>query len=403
MSASLDARSLNPFTALLGEERHTRYRKLRELGPVVPLTTPTGASAWFVTDHEQVRALLTNGALSKGGWEAAPFGDRLPEDVARGTHTTMLNSDPPAHTRLRKLVTRAFTRRPTERLRPRIQQFTDELLDAAAREAGPVDLVSALAYPLPVTVICEMLGIPEEERGDFRVWTERLVSPGAHGFDEYSRALTSLHRYSLTLIEEKRRAPRQDLLSDLIAVRDHQEGLSEDELTSMIFLLLLAGHETTTNLIGNGVRALLTHPEQLQTLRDHPDRWEGAIEELLRYEGPLQNTLGYRTTQPVQIGDVTVPADAVVYLSLLSANRDGQRFPEPDSLDVTRDSRSHIAFGHGIHYCLGAPLARLEAHVVFRTLVDRYPGLRLAVPPQEVEWRPSTVMHGLTELPVYLN
>ncbi|PZG17578.1 cytochrome P450 family protein [Nonomuraea aridisoli] len=391
----------SPFTAVLDEQRHAIYAELAAKGPVHHVTTPTGVKAWLVTDYTVTKALMADPRLVKGGWKAAVYADRLPEDVARGIHTTMLNSDPPAHTRLRKLVMATFTRRRVEKLIPRIQQKTDELLAAAEGEPS-VDLVSALAYPLPIAVICDLIGIPEEDRTDFHAWATPTVSPGVHSFEEYQEAATALLRFSRDLIAKKRDAPQDDLLSDLIAARDDGQGLSEDELTSMIFLLVLAGHETTVNLIGNGVRALLTDPDQLALLRARPDLLEPAIEELLRYDGPVQSSLPYRTVEPVEIGEVTLPAGAGVLFALMAANRDQEQFPEGDILDITRDAPTHVAFGHGIHYCVGAPLARVEARIVFGTLLDRYPDLRLAVPADTLTRTPSLIMNGLTALPVHL-
>lgn len=391
----------SPFTAVAGYKRHELYAALAAQGPVHPVTAPSGTVGWLVTGFEETRALLADPRLVKGGWRAAAYVSTLPEETARAVHAHMLNSDPTVHTRLRKLVTSAFTRRSVEKLAPRIQQMTDELLDAS-EGAECVDLITALAYPLPLNVICELIGVPEEDRADFRSWTAGAVSPGIYGPQDYLRAVTSLLDYSRRLIGRKRLAPQDDLLSKLISARDEGQGLTEDELTSMIFLLLIAGHETTVNLIGNGMYALLTHPDQLELLRERPELVEGAIEELLRYDGPLQTTTTYRTLQPVEVGGVTIPEGAAVYFALLAANRDERGSLSSTELDITRENPAHVAFGHGIHHCLGAPLARLEALIVFRTLLGRFPGLRLAVPPEGLTRTPSMIMNGLATLPVHL-
>ncbi|MFC9429004.1 cytochrome P450 [Streptomyces sp. NPDC056987] len=395
----------DPFTAVLRDERHRIYAELAAEGPVHRITTPTGAQAWLVTDYAEAKALLADPRLVKGGWEFGAYAAELPEDVARGIHTSMLNSDGPTHTRLRKLVLSAFTRRRVEKLTPTIRRLTDDLLTVAAAEgegAKPVDLISALAYPLPLGVICELIGIPDEDRTAFRAWTTPTVSPGIHGFEAFREAVTSLLAFSRELIAKRRNDPQDDLLSDLIAARDEGASLTEDELTSMIFLLVIAGHETTVNLIGNGVRALLARPDQLALLRERPELLDPAIEEFLRHDGPVQTTLPYRTLEAVDVGGVKVPAGAVVLVALMAANRDPEQFPGGTALDITRDTRSHLGFGYGIHYCVGAPLARVEARIVFRALLDRFPGLRPAVPEEGLTRTPSMIMNGLTVLPVHL-
>ncbi|MBP2704135.1 cytochrome P450 [Microbispora sp. RL4-1S] len=401
LSAAPAWTAASPFTAVNGDDRHEVYAALLADGPVHQITTPTGVTAWLVTGHAEARALLSDPRLVKGGWQAAVYARELPEEVARGIFTHMLSSDGADHVRLRKLVTAAFTRRRVEKLVPRIQRMTDELLDAVEGEET-VDLISALAFPLPIGVICDLIGIPQESRADFRAWTAPLVAPGIFSFEEFAEAAAAMLRFSRELIEEKRRSPLDDLLSDLIAVRDDGEGLTEDELTSMIFLLVVAGHETTVNLIGNGVRALLANPGQLALLRERPALLEPAIEELLRHDGPLQNTLPYRTTEPVEVGGVTIPEGVPVIVSLLAANRDPALYAEGDTLDITRAAPTHVAFGHGIHYCVGAPLARVEARIAFATLLDRFPRMRLAVPDDSLTRAGSMIMNGLTALPVQL-
>ncbi|WP_371784832.1 cytochrome P450 family protein [Streptosporangium subroseum] len=393
--------SRDPFTAVRDGEREAIYAELTAQGPVHPVTMPTGRTAWLITGHAEARRLLSDPRLVKGGWENGVYARMLPEHVARGVHTHMLMSDPPDHTRLRKLVTSAFTRRRVEKTAPRVRETTDELLAALDGDES-ADLITALAYPLPIGVICELLGIPPESRADFRNWSTPLVAPGIFSFEEYEAAAIAILDFTRELIKDKRRVPQDDLLSDLIAARDGEERLTEDELTSMVFLLVIAGHETTVNLIANGVRALLTHPDQLALLRADPALLEPAIEELLRYDGPVQNTLPYWTAEPIEVGGTTIAAGEIVVVSLNAANRDPAQFPRADRLDVTRQETGHTAFGHGLHYCVGAPLARLEARVAIGTLLDRFPALRLDAPADSLTRVPSMIMNGLAGLPVRL-
>lgn len=252
-------------------------------------------------------------------------------------------------------------------------------------------------------MICELLGVPAQRRAEFHDWSSVILTGILAGPDMLAAAGTAMVSYLRELVAAKRAEPSDDLLSALVAVPDAADRLSEDELTSMAFLILVAGHETTVNLIGNGMLALLTHPEQLALLRAQPDRLPAAIEELLRFDGALQVTTLRWTTEPVDIGGVTIPGGAIVVPGLLAANRDPASISQPDTLDITRTDNPHLAFGHGIHHCLGAPLARLEGRIALGSLLARFPGLRLAVPPEQLTWRPSVLMHGLTTLPVVLD
>jgi cytochrome P450 len=313
----------------------------------------------------------------------------------------MLNSDPPDHTRLRRLVATAFTMRRVELMRPRIEEITEDLLaDLAGKDE--LDLIDDFAFLLPVTVICELLGVPHADRDEFRAWSTLLVS--ADETDAVMVAAQSMAAYLHQLIAAKRADPADDMLSALAQARDESgaDQLTEPELVSMAFLLLVAGHETTVNLIANGMLALLRHPDQLAALRADPALLPGAVEEFLRYDSPVNHTTLRYTVEPVEIGDVTIPADEFVLVSLSSANRDGDRFPDADTLDVTRPAGGHLAFGHGIHFCLGAPLARLEGQIAIGRLIDRFPDLTLAAPPDELRWRNSTLLRGLESLPVRL-
>lgn len=316
----------------------------------------------------------------------------------------MLDSDPPRHTRLRRLVARAFTARRVESLRPRVQQITDELLDAmAARPDRRADLIAAFAAPLPMTVICELLGVPGLDRQRFRSWSGEIVAP-LNGVGADPRAVEEMTAYLLELVAAKAEDPGEDLLSALIRTRDEDGGrLSPDELIGMAFLLLVAGHETTVNLIGNGVRALLAHPDQLAALRADPDALiDGAVEEMLRYDGPVQHATYRFAATDLELGGVSIEAGSSVLVALAAADRDPARFahPGPDVFDIRRTGPGHLAFGHGIHFCLGAPLARMEARIAVRALLDRFPDLAEAPDAGPPDWLPGSLMRGVTRLPL---
>ncbi|MFK0216195.1 MULTISPECIES: cytochrome P450 [unclassified Streptomyces] len=370
------------------------YAKFREAGPVHEVRMPDGFQFWLVVGHEEGRAALADPRLRKS---PSVIGVRPPEEDIIGVH--LLSADAPDHTRLRRLVTAEFTGRRVESLRPRIERLTHELADAM-EPAGRADLVDAFAFPLPVTVICELLGVPAEDRETFRAWSNGLVTPS----DERGAldAMEGFAGYLDGLIEDKRAAgPADDLLSGLIAARaEDGDRLSGPELRAMAYLLLIAGHETTVNLISNTVRNLLGHPEQLAALRADPSLLDGAIEESLRYDGPVETGTFRFTAEPVTIGDTVVPTGQYVLVALAALDRDPARFPDPDRFDIRRETRGHLAFGHGIHYCLGAPLARLEGRIALRTLLDRFP--RLALDPEGApwEWLPGLLMRGVRQLPV---
>jgi cytochrome P450 len=391
----------------MGEEfmQHTQstLARLRDEGRVRPIAMPRGTPSYLVTGYEDARALLNDPRISKdsaGAHQliAAKIG---PENVvfSQALVSHMLNADPPQHTRLRKLINKAFTARTVARLRPRIEEITAALLDEMAGR-DQVDLMPAYAGPVPITVICELLGIREEDRGEFTGWSNTLLSSAEA--EEMLSAGHSMHDYLTGLVGQKRAEPGPDLLSDLVLTTDEGDSLGEEELVSMAFLLLVAGHETTVNLIANATLALLRAPEQLAKLRADPSLLPGAVEEFLRFDGPINIATLRFTTEPIEVGGTTIPEGEFVQVSLLAANRDAERFPDPDELDVTRPAGGHVAFGHGIHYCVGAPLARLETEIALGGLLARFPDLRLAVEPEQLRYRNSTLVHGLQELPVLL-
>ena len=313
----------------------------------------------------------------------------------------MLNRDGEDHRRLRRLVTKAFTPKMVEQLRPRIQEIADELLDATEGRSE-VDLSAEYAFPLPIIVIAELLGVPAEDRDRFRTWTDAIVSPalGEEAMERFFELMGEFVAYLGEFFAARRAAPADDLVSALLAARDEGEALSEDEMFGMVMLLIVAGHETTVGLIGNAVLNLLTHAEQLARVRDDPSLIPGAVEEVLRFEGPVERALNRWAATDVELGGQTIRRGDLVIVILNSADRDPARFPDADRLDVTRDDTRHLAFGRGSHYCLGAPLARLEAEIALETLLRRRPNLRLAVEPAELEWRATPGFRRLVTLPV---
>ncbi|MFH8579324.1 cytochrome P450 [Streptomyces zaomyceticus] len=370
------------------------YAKFRASGPVHEARMPDGYRFWLVVGHDEGRAALADPRFAKS---PSVIGVRPPEEDIIGVH--LLGADAPDHTRLRRLVTGEFTGRRVESLRPRVERLTAELADTM-EPAGRADLVDAYAYPLPITVICELLGVPAEDRDTFRRWSTELVTPGDE--NTMAEAMRGFAGYLDALIEDKRAAgPADDLLSGLIAARaEDGDRLSGPELRAMAYLLLIAGHETTVNLIANTVRNLLTHPEQLAALRADPGLLDGAIEESLRYDGPVETGTFRFTREAVTLGGTEIPAGQSVLVGIGALDRDPARFPDPDRFDIRRDTRGHLAFGHGIHYCLGAPLARLEGRIALRTLLDRFPRLELDPEGEPWEWLPGLLMRGVRHLPV---
>ncbi|WP_310718976.1 cytochrome P450 family protein [Streptomyces lydicus] len=373
------------------------YAKLRAQGPVHRVRVPNGPDVWLVVGHEAVRGALTDPRLSKD-WRAS--GQLGPAGEESALFTNMLDADPPHHTRLRKLVAKEFTARRVEALRPRVQQITDELLDAMlAAPDGRADLVETLAFPLPMTVICELIGVPAMDREAFRGWSNELVAPT--GEEAAYAATVAMSDYLVGLIEARRKDPGEGLLSDLIRTSDEDgDQLSREELVGTAFLLLVAGHETTVSLLSNGVRALLQHPAQLAALRADFSLLDNAVEEMLRYDGPVETATWRFSSEPVEIGGTLIPAGETILVALASASRDPERYSAADDFDITRDARGHAAFGHGIHFCLGAPLARLEARVALRSLLERCPDLALDVDPGALTWRTGMLIRGTEQLPV---
>ena len=371
------------------------HARLRALHPVCEVVMPGGEQGWLITQYEDARAALADPRLRKvpAGWR------RNPDAPFAALRSHMLNSDPPDHERLRTLVNRAFTPRRAELLRPRIHAIADSLLDTMSAHRD-VDFLTAFALPLPITVICELLGVPARDQDQLRAWSATVIDGTGDG--DFQTDGMALLAYLEDLLAAKRAQPCDDLLSALIQARDGADRLSENELVSMAFLLIVAGHETTVSLICDGMLELLLNPDELGRLRENPGLAGPAVEEMLRQVSPVNQATYRFAAEPVEIGGVLIPRDGLVLIALSSANRDPARFDAPDRLDIGRDTGGHLAFGHGIHYCVGAPLARLEATIAFDALLHRFPEISLAVPPESLSWRPSSLIHGLEALPVHL-
>lgn len=381
------------------------YARLRAEAPVVRITFADKKPAWLVTRYADVAAALKDARLAKN-----PFRTLTREEQARNLPwipkfirplmTSMLDQDPPDHTRLRALVLKAFTPRTVEELRGRIEEITADLV-ARARARGGIDLLEELAVPLPIAVICEMLGVPVAERPIFRALASRvvtIVSPSDMLLA--SPFLWMLVRYVRSLIARRRRQGGDDLLAALIRAEEAGDRLSEDELLAMVMLLLIAGHETTVNLIASGTLALLDDPQALERLGREPALIKPAVEELLRFTTPVDLATERYSTAEVSFGEHVIPRGERVFAVLGAANYDEEVFPSPERLVLDRDPNRHLAFGHGPHYCLGAPLARLEAQIAFTAILQDLSGLALAVPRESLRWKRSAMLRGLTRLPV---
>ncbi len=375
------------------------YARLRTEAPVYRTKLPDQRNAWLVTRYEDVVALLKDDRFSKDRTKAhtQPWMPRMFKPLMRN----MLDLDAPDHTRLRGLVHKVFTARLIENLRQRIQDLTHELLNRVQNQ-GKMDLIHDYALQIPTTIIAEMLGVPVKDRLKFHRWSSAGVSSSASRFGILKAIphLMAFVRYVRSLVKARRVKSEDDLISALARAEEAGDQLSEDELLAMIVLLLVAGHETTVNLIGNGALALLEHPDQLSRLHNDPTLIKSGIEELLRHNGPLETATERYPREDTSVAGVKIPRGELVFAVLASANRDEQQFEHADRLDLGREPNPHVAFGQGVHYCLGAPLARLEGQIAISTLVRRMPDLKLAIPPHGLRWRRGLVLRGLDALPV---
>ena len=387
------------------------YARLRAEAPVWRVTLRDRRTAWLVTRYEDVARVLKDDTFAKDKLNAMDPEQRAKTPWVPGflkpLERNMLDLDDPDHARLRALVSKAFTPRLIERLRGRIEVLCEELLDAMERKGerrGQIELVADYALPLPATVIAELLGVPTEDHAKFHRWSNRLVSVSSKR--DMLRALPaalSFVRYLRKLVERRRADPRDDLITALIRAEEAGDKLSKDELLAMAFLLLVAGHETTVNLIASGTFALLEHPGQMKRLRREPSLVKPAVEELLRYASPVEMATERYAREDVEIEGTTIPRGELVLAVLGSANRDERHFEGPDVLDLARDPNRHLAFGRGgVHHCLGAPLARMEGQIAISAFLRHFPEARLAVAPESLRWRRGVFLRGLQRLPLVL-
>lgn len=386
------------------------YAELRKTNPVTRATVPFMGETWLVTRYDDVLCALKHPGLSS---DARKVNSAMAQAhttwwmprILQSFQNSMVMVDDPDHRRLRNLVHQAFTPRRIEHLSADIDRIVDGLLDQLAGK-GTADLLADFALPLPLTVISDMMGVPQKDRHTFHKWSGQFLEVSGGNPAVFLRQLPNafrLSRFFNRLIALRRSHPGDDLVTALVQAEEAGDRLSQDELVSMIFLLLLAGHETTVNLIGNGMLALLQYPEQLQKLREHPELMDTAIEELLRYGNPVEHGNMRHALEDVEIGGQLIPKGSTILLLLASANRDEQVFDNPEELDIAREPNRHLGFGFGLHYCLGAPLARLEGRIAIQKLIQRFPNLRVATSPDRLEWRNTTAVRGLRSLPIVVN
>jgi cytochrome P450 len=399
VSGVTDEAETYPFGPAEGLRLHPRFTSLREQRGLARIHMPYGGVAWLATRYEDVKAVLADPRFSR----AAAAGRDVPRARPPMDSPAMLISmDPPDHTRVRRLVSTAFTARRVAGMRPGIQGIVDSLLDDMVVTGPPADLAAAVAWPLPVTVMCDLLGVPETDQDSFRRWTEMTLALGADSRpEEISGARDHLNSYLASLVGRRRERPTDDLLSALVGARDGGDSLSEEELIRLAVTLLISGHETTANQIGNAVFVLLSEGRWEQLVSEGPGSVPRAVEELLRYV-PLSASVDFAriATEDVELGGQHIQAGEAVLVEFSVANRDQRAFVHPDRLDLMRENNSHLTFGHGVHHCLGAQLARVEMRMAITALITRFPALRLAVAPEEVRWRSDRLVRGVTALPV---
>lgn len=386
------------FTEGFTQNPYPVYSKLREADPLHYVRFPDGQRGWLVTGFEDGAAVLKDGRFIKD--YSKLYGGSM-EGMSVFTQN-MLFSDPPDHKRLRGLAQKAFTPKMISGMRGRIQEITDELLDGLERKSS-VNLIDEFAFPLPIIVICEILGVPSEDRDKFRLWSNSLIegTSGETGVSVYQH-MNQFIQYLGQWFQKVRENPDDSLISKLIETEEEGDRLSEKELYGLVSLLIIAGHETTVNLIGNTVLALLSNPEQQELLREQPDLMPQTIEESLRFNGPVEFSTSRWASEDMEFRGKQIHRGDVMVVSLNAANHDPEKFDEPDRFDIQREKSPHLAFGQGIHFCLGAPLARLEGEIAITSLLARFDELKLGVDESELVWRPGMIVRGVKEIPIQL-
>ncbi|PFW86842.1 cytochrome P450 [Bacillus sp. AFS075960] len=395
---------INLASVQFKEDAYEIYKESRKMQPILFVNKTELGAEWLITRYEDALPLLKDNRLKKDLANVFPQDTKnmyLSVDNSDHLTTHMLNSDPPNHSRLRSLVQKAFTPKMITQLDGRIQRIADDLINEIERK-GTLNLVDDYSFPLPIIVISEMLGIPKEDQAKFRIWSHAVIaSPETpEEIKETEKQLSEFITYLQYIVDIKRKDPKEDLVSALILAENDGHKLSAPELYSMIMLLIVAGHETTVNLITNTVLVFLENPNQLQLLKDNPKLIDSAIEEGLRYYSPVEITTGRWAAEPFQIHEQTIEKGDMVVIALASANRDETVFENPEVFDITRENNRHIAFGHGSHFCLGAPLARLEAKIAITTLFNRMPELQIKGNREEINWQGNYLMRSLEELPL---
>jgi cytochrome P450 len=390
---------VSPFPAVKANPATPSGALYENSEPIFRVRFPSGHEGWLVTRYEDARMVLSDTRFTRAlYYDGAPCLVQ-PGDFSTGERS-IVNLDPPDHTRLRRLAAQAFTARRIAALRPLIQRFADELLAAMADQAQPVDVVEQFAFPLPTAVMCEILGVPFAGRERFRRWSQVLVTPLAYTPALVEQARTEGAQDMTELVAGKRARPGEDILSALVHAQEGDDRLTDAEVIDLGTQLLFAGHETTVTLISTGLVLLCTHPDQLAALRADPGLAPGAVEEIMRYDGPVENSLVRMALEDVEVAGTVVRKGEGVVAMMSAANRDPRVFPEPKRFDIKRRDATQLGFGHGVHFCLGAPLARLTAEIALVGLLSRFPALDLAIPPEEVVWRPPMSSRGPVALPV---
>jgi cytochrome P450 len=381
------------------------YARLRAESPVFEVSLPDKQKVWLITRYDDVAATLKDERFIKNRWNALSKEQAAKQpwipDMFKPLMRNMLDLDAPDHTRLRALVQKVFIPRRIEEMRERVQTLSDQLLDAV-QARGRMDIIRDYAQPVPTTIIAELLGVPVGDRHKFQRWSAALILAGASSWGVVKAIphVWSFLRYVRRLVRARKADPRDDLLTALAQAKEAGDQLNEDEMLAMIVLLLVAGHETTVNLIGNGTLALLQHPDQLQRLRDDPSLIKAAVEELLRFDSPVESSTERFANEDVTLDGITIRRGEMAFAVIASANRDDRQFVSPDTLDLTREPNRHLSFGLGPHYCIGASLARLEGQIAINTLLRRLPEMHLTAPPASLRWRRGLVLRGLQALPV---